>query len=77
MEMIINEKPTRKQISYAKDIANRLKIRLPRELTKQAYSQFISDNVNAFKKTKAEQRHYLGIDEDDGWAYGSCLEDIM
>ena len=76
MKMMIDElyeKPSEKQVSFATDIANSLNLCLPSELTKQAYSQFISENVNAFKRAK--QRYYA--DEDMALIYGSCLEDIM
>lgn len=80
MEVMINEIPTEKQAKYAADIAKKLRIRLPREFTKQAYSQFISENVDTFKLLKGQstkQKYYMGVDEDDGWTYGSCLEDII
>lgn len=44
------EFPTQKQEDYAKKIARTLGIDLPSMRTKQAYSQFISENVNAFKR---------------------------
>lgn len=75
MGMTIDEKATEKQVKYATDIANTLKIQLPREYTKQAYSQFINENVDAFKRAK--QRYYDGVDGDMAWIYGNCLEDIM
>ena len=77
MGMTIDEKATEKQVKYATDISNKLKIQLPSELTKQAYSQFINENVEAFKKAKATQRYHVGIDEDTGWTLGNCLEDII
>ena len=77
MGMTIDEKATEKQMSYATAIANKLKIQLPRKNTKQAYSQFINENVDAFKRAKAKQRYHIGIDEDTGWTLGNCLEDIM
>ena len=75
MELSIDEKATEKQVSYATDIANRLNLQLPSEYTKQAYSQFISDNVDAFKRAK--QSYYADVDEDMALVYGSCLEDIL
>lgn len=52
--------PTDKQVDYAIDIARMLSIPLPAEKTKQAYSDFISKNVDEFKRIK--MRNYL----DDG-----------
>lgn len=49
------EFPTQKQEDYAKKIANTLGLELPSMRTKQAYSHFISENVNAFKR---EQQRY-------------------
>lgn len=44
------EFPTQKQENYAKKIASTLGIALPGIRSKQAYSQFINDNVNAYKR---------------------------
>ena len=38
-----------KQIEYAMDIGRMLKIELPQEQTKQAYSDFINANVKKYK----------------------------
>ena len=61
--------PTEKQVKYANDIAKTLGIDLPNIKTKESYWQFISDNVDAYKK---EQRYIMadelcmyGIDECD------------
>lgn len=65
--------PTEKQLSYAHDIASWLDIALPREYTKKAYSNFISRNVNRYKKTR------MGSYFDDpelGYDYGTAPEDI-
>lgn len=71
---MIYEPPTEKQISYATDIANELGIKLPTEKSKQAYSQFISNNINAYKRAR---QSYWHADESDALMYGICLEDIL
>lgn len=69
----MGEFATAKQESFAMDIANALNIPLPSVRTKIAYSQFISEHINEFKRQK---QRYDFIDEDMGHTYGSCLEDI-
>ena len=65
----MGEFPTQKQEDYAKKIAQTLGIDLPDMRTKQAYSQFISKNVNAFKREQQRWRassddlEMYGIDE--------------
>lgn len=67
----MGEFPTQKQEDYAKNIAQTLKIDLPGMKTKQAYSQFISENVNAYKRERqrwcasSEDLAMYGIDESD------------
>jgi hypothetical protein len=41
------------QVEYAQQISKTLDIELPREKTKQAYSDFISQNARKYKKRKA------------------------
>lgn len=41
--------PTEKQIKFAKEIANKLDLELPKETTKQAYWKFINDNVSEYR----------------------------
>lgn len=45
--------PSTKQIKYANSIAKKLNIDLPEELSKEAYSKFISDNQLALKKLQS------------------------
>lgn len=44
--------PTEKQVNFVKDIARMLNIDLPKEYTKKAYSDFISEHINKFKAAK-------------------------
>lgn len=53
--------PTEKQIKYAEYLARRMCIELPKENTKQAYSEFIS------KWKPAVQQEDLGMNEPDEW----------
>ena len=62
----MGEFPTPKQEDYAKKIAGTLGIDLPSMRTKQAYSQFISENVNAFKREQQRWR----VSSDDLEMYG-------
>lgn len=64
--------PTEKQRSYAYDIARWLDIPLPEEKSKKAYTDFISKNVDEFKKAKI--RNY--DDPDLGYDYGMEIWDI-
>lgn len=53
--------PTEKQIKYAKYLAQRMGVELPKENTKQAYSDFIS-------KWKPVVKHEDdGMNEPDVW----------
>lgn len=65
--------PTEKQRSYAYDIARWLDIPLPKEKSKKAYADFISKNVDEFKKAK--MRNFLD-DNDYGYDYGMGTWDI-
>lgn len=53
--------PTEKQIKYAKYLAERMGRELPKEFTKQAYSDFISK----WKPTVLEED--MGMNEPDAW----------
>lgn len=54
-------KPTEKQIEYAKYLAQRMGVHLPKEFTKQAYSEFIS------KLKPIIQHEDIGMNEPDAW----------
>lgn len=54
-------RPTEKQIKYAKYLAQRMRQELPKEFTKQAYSDFIS------KWKPAVQHEDAGMNEPDAW----------
>lgn len=54
----MGEFPTIKQEELAKIIAKELGIDLPGMKTKEAYSQFISANMNAYKRER--QRYVKG-----------------
>lgn len=43
-------KPTLKQIEFAKDIAYTLKIDLPEKKTKASYGKFISQHITEYQK---------------------------
>lgn len=54
-------KPTKKQIEYAKYLAQRMCQDVPKEFTKDAYSEFIS-------KWKLVVEHEdIGMNEPDAW----------
>ena len=53
--------PTDKQIKYAEYLARRMCVELPKECTKQAYSDFIS------KWKPAVQHEDEGMNEPDTW----------
>ena len=53
--------PTEKQIKYAKYLAQRMDVELPKENTKQAYSDFISKWKPVVKHEDDE------MNEDDVW----------
>ena len=53
--------PTEKQIKYAKYLAQRMGVELPKENTKQAYSDFISKWKPVVKHEDDE------MNEDDVW----------
>lgn len=54
-------KPTTKQIEYAKYLAERMGVELPKEATKAAYSAFIE------KWKPAVQHEDKGMNEPNGW----------
>ena len=53
--------PTEKQIKYAEYLAQRMCQELPKEFTKQAYSEFIS------KWEPIVQHEDTGMNEPDAW----------
>ena len=54
-------KPTEKQVKYAKYLAQRMCVELPKENTKQAYSEFIS------KWKPVVEHEDMGMNEPDAW----------
>jgi len=54
-------KPTEKQIKYAEYLAQRMCQKLPKEFTKQAYSEFIS------KWKPVVQHEDMGMNEPNAW----------
>ena len=52
--MLYSEPPTERQHNYALLISEKLEIPLPTEFTKRAYSDFINDNANRYKKVLQE-----------------------
>lgn len=54
-------KPTEKQIEYAEYLAQRMCQELPKEFTKQAYSDFIS------RWKPIVQHENMGMNEPDAW----------
>ena len=56
-----NQKPTTKQIEYAKYLAERMGVDLPKEATKAAYSDFIG------KWKPIVQREDEGMNQPDSW----------
>lgn len=55
----MSELPTQKQEDFARAINDTLGVSLPSMRTKQAYSQYISENINAYKRKK---QRWEGID---------------
>ena len=53
--------PTERQIRYAQYLAKRMCVELPKENTKEAYSDFIS------KWKPAVENEDKGMNEPDGW----------
>lgn len=51
---------TYKQINFAKDIAEWFGVELPKEKTKEAYSQFLNKYADAYKKSMADESAYYG-----------------
>ena len=66
--------PTEKQREYAYDIAKWLDIPLPEEKTKRAYADFISKNVDEFKKAK--MANYFADADDFGEMIGMGMWDL-
>lgn len=67
--------PTEKQRAYACDIAKWLEIPLPKEKTKSAYAEFISKNVDEFKRVKME--NYFADSDYFGEMLGMGIEDLF
>lgn len=51
---------THKQINYAKAIAEWYGVELPKDNTKQAYSEFLSKYAPRYKKDMADEMAYYG-----------------
>lgn len=50
----LNEPPTEKQAQFANAIAELLEIELPELKTKITYSDFISENIDAYRELNSE-----------------------
>ncbi len=55
----MSELPTQKQEDFARAINDVLGVPLPSMRTKQAYSQYINENINAYKR---KRQRWEGID---------------
>ena len=59
--------PSEKQVKYAKRIADRLGLELPKDYTKQAYWHFIKDHVEEYNVAESiiisELRQGYGMEE--------------
>lgn len=51
----MSEFPTQKQEDFAKAIEDTIGISLPSMKTKQAYLQYISENINAYKRERQKR----------------------
>lgn len=51
------EKPTERQIDFATAISETVGADLPEDFTKEAYSEFIDENIGEFKKIQGEIRY--------------------
>ena len=60
------EAPTKKQVSFAKEIAEELDIPLPDRYTKNAYRVFISSNINRYNTSKSTR----SVTDEEFSAYG-------
>ena len=67
-------KPTEKQIKFAKEIANKLDLELPKENTKQAYWKFINDNVSEYR-TRMLCVKYMCEEEELDLIFGTMCWD--
>ena len=54
-----NDAPTEKQIELATDISDLLRIQLPDPMTKGACSDFIADNIMAYKAAVQERNEII------------------
>lgn len=61
------DKATEKQVDFATAIAEMLGIDLPDEDTKDAYTEFIDENIREFYKEKNRQRY---LESDNVYQYG-------
>ena len=52
------EPPTLKQENFAERIASVLRIEMPKDKTKQTYSNFISANLDAFNREQQRRKPY-------------------
>ena len=59
------DKPSDKQVNYAKAIAKTLEIDLPQEFSRFAYSEFISANHNKMKRIRQGYCDYFDDDYFD------------
>ena len=59
----MGEFPTQKQEDFARAIEDTTGVPLPNMRTKQAYSQYISENINAYKLER-QKRHSI---DDYNW----------
>jgi len=57
----VGEEPTQKQVEYAIRIANLLDVELPDDNSKKAYAEFISENQEAFNRTRYERASSVNI----------------
>ena len=48
MVIRVNE-PTEKQVKFAKEIADKLDLKLPKKTTKQEYWKFINDHISEYR----------------------------
>ena len=59
----MGEFPTQKQEDFARAIEDTLGVPLPIMRTKQSYSQYISENINAYRRER-QRRHSF---DDCNW----------
>lgn len=54
--------PTDRQEAFAERIADVLEIELPEEHTKEAYREFIHDNIEDFREMQCDEEEYPFIE---------------